>query len=80
LQEEYVSVHLDHEVESRDEQGVSRDFDGGSRHEEAPSGEQESGPSGSSTQKKRRTRGETDVLKVEPTPADRTMIAPEGNE
>jgi hypothetical protein len=71
--QEYVreSVHLlDHEVESRDEEGVSRDFDG----------EQEPGPSGSATQKKRRFRGETDVPKEEPAPADRPVISPSGNE
>jgi hypothetical protein len=78
--EAYFSVHLEDEVDSRDEEGVSRDFDGDSRHEEAPSGEQESGPSGSSTQKKRRFRGETDVPKEEPAPADRPVISPSGNE
>jgi hypothetical protein len=75
--QEYVRspVHLlDHEVESRDEEGVSRDFD------DDFDGEEELGPSGSGTQKKRRCRGASDVPKEEPAPADRPVISPSGNE
>ena len=73
------SFEAEVEVESRDEEELSRDLDVESRDEETVIGEQESGPSGASA-KKPRLHGETDVPNVEPTEADRPIITPNGIE
>ena len=63
-----AQVEVDLDVDSRDEEGVSR-------AEETMTGEQESGPSRASM-KKPRLRGETEVPKEEPADEARTLIEP----
>jgi hypothetical protein len=63
--------------ESGDEEMESRGFDVDSRDEEMVTAE--SGPSSTST-KKAKVRGETEVPKVEPAPEDRILISPASDE
>jgi len=64
--------------ESGDEEMESRGFDVESRGDEEMV-TAESGPSSTST-KKAKVRGETEVPKVEPAPEDRILISPASEE